>query len=218
MTLLVARKQKGFLAIVGDTKLTYPYLDRSSPKYGTIKSVILSPQACLSFAGNSYFAEQALEILRETADIDLIVEVLASIHRESAYKTEFLLAYGIPDIGLISLKDGVQSEVETAWIGSLDGFSRFQEFFHKPDKAINVGSELTTMRLVKEPDNVDEEDRVLYAGMFDAMCAVIEEGGVEEVEGFVVPVIYDQDSFKYMSYFLAFTRPIEFQEETARGE
>ncbi len=62
MSLIVCRKEKDVLFIVGDTKLTYPkeqYPEKQTghPADGVIKSIIINPKLCISFAGDTDLVE-----------------------------------------------------------------------------------------------------------------------------------------------------------------
>ena len=64
MSLIVARRFENELCITCDTKLYYPSHEtkglKSHPKEGTIKTVIISDNICMSFAGG--VAPTALEL------------------------------------------------------------------------------------------------------------------------------------------------------------
>src|SRR5688500_18747112 len=131
MSLIVARKSENQLSIVSDTKLIYPNHEvkglKSNPSEGMIKSIIISPDICVSFAGNFDEAENAFKEIQAGESLDKIMEILKRFHKLSNYKTEFLLCYGQPEPTIYKFKNNEYGPVTSSWIGDQKAFNRFQE-------------------------------------------------------------------------------------------
>ncbi|SRR6266542_6581371 len=131
MSLIVARKQGNQLAIVSDTKLTYPNEDikgqKNNPSEGVIKTVIINPNLCVSFAGDIDYAEKAIKELNNNHSIEETIKILEKYHNRSDYKTEFLVCAGKPSPIIHKIKVNESKDVHSSWIGDIKAFSSFQE-------------------------------------------------------------------------------------------
>lgn len=214
MSLIVARKFKGHIFVVSDTKLTYPDKEKNTPEHGLIKTTNVSPNTSISFAGDIYYAEEALKQIQHSTDINHISEILLKTHCESSHETDFILSFvenGEPN--LLTFKEGASTETETAWIGSSDGFDCFQKYFHDPDSIPDTKGEITYFKITKLPDVEDKEVQEMYSSLFSSMLGVIEDTSVNEVGGFIVPVMYENSQFVYGHYAHFFRQPIDADQE-----
>ena len=104
-------------------------------KYGFIKSMILTPKCCLSFAGNDVaYAHNLLEKIYKMGSLSesQLVDMANDIHLNAPKNAvEFLICY-IDDydkIHIVSIKDGRKSadDISSAWLGSYDAFNKMQK-------------------------------------------------------------------------------------------
>jgi len=137
MTLIVARIEEDNIYIESDSKITDDRLVRSDPLCGLLKTLILHPFVCISFAGKVYFAEIALKKYFDQSinDVNVLLEMLRDVNIESENTTDFIVATingRIPR--LFKVSDGlVTSDIENAWIGDHEGFELYQKEFHTLD-------------------------------------------------------------------------------------
>jgi hypothetical protein len=190
MSLIIARRDGPKIFLVSDTKLTDSptlpdpsRLDRaqmvSDPRDGVIKITILGKQLAIAFAGESDTANEAIKACR-TLRIDQIIALLKENNIATMGGVEFIVAIGYPHFRLIEIKDGqVNLDQEQCWIGSKDGFSLFQE----------------TMFILRKNDKEKKQDYTTQAR--DALNTVMESSKVPEVNGFIITVTNDANSFLY---------------------
>jgi hypothetical protein len=192
MTLVVAKKVLDSIVIVSDTKVT---LERRSTVYNpdeslqlvkgkpdfedseTLKTLILSPEICVAFAGNVRRAIDIIKRLVQTNQYTNITSLLNQLEKEISKdvtddeKVEFIVGQiGKDSCDLYTINDGgIQSKI-ACWIGSQDAFHLYQrllprldnddidEFKDYPSIYINaqLGSMILAMRYLID---VDEEDK-----------------------------------------------------------
>lgn len=215
MSLIVARKDGHKIGIVSDTKLTYPNHEtknlKTSPKDGVVKTVILSENLCVSFAGEIEPAELALKEINNSTDTNSILHLLEKYHHLSKGETEFIFCIGKPDLTMYEIKNGIVQESNQSWIGDKDAFDKFQKSIIAPptneqrqgkdeptlkDTKTNQPSiTITEMNLTFE---VSQNSSIL-SKLSSAMDNVIENDSISSVGGFKVNVIYD-NKFIYNGY------------------
>lgn len=215
MSLIVARKFEDQLCIVSDTKLTHSNHEvkglKTKPSDGVVKTIIINSQVCISFAGDIDDAELALKQINSDDSIDRVIETLAYYHKQSAYKTEFILCYALPDATIYKFKAGDCKEVVSAWIGDQKAFNYFQESMmgvvKKEKKKKGKLKENNKLPATNKPIielemmNLSFELQIpdQFSKMSSAMDAVIEDSNIETVGGFKVNVIY-KDGFYFNRY------------------
>jgi len=211
MSLIVARKHKDSLLIFSDTKLTYKFKDKNSPKDGTINAIILSPKLSLCYAGDVYFAELVLNEIEDNESVEEIQDILLKHHVDSNQATDFILAVGIETPFFLLVKKGKVSRENNCWIGSQEGFSRFQKNYlsnyqHQDTSGVSI-------KAIKLPDTNDLQLRELYSKQFDAMVGVIESHDIQEVGGFIIPLLFENSHFCYQMYVKVFRKALNVEEE-----
>jgi hypothetical protein len=83
MSLIVARKDGSSLAVVSDTKLTYPdetRTQKTNPADGIVKTIILNSNLCISFAGEIDIAEKAFRNFGNITSMENVLDLLARYH------------------------------------------------------------------------------------------------------------------------------------------
>lgn len=211
MSLIVARKHKNNLLIFSDTKLTYKFKDKNSPKDGTIKAIILSPKLSLCYAGDVHFAELALNEIEDKNSIELIQNILLNHHIDSNQVTDFILAVGIDNPYFLLVKNGEVTKEHICWIGSQEGFSKFQEYYLSHHEYQDISD--VNIKLIKLPDTDDIELTDQYSKQFNAMIGVIESHEIQEVGGFVIPLLFENGHFCYPVYVNVFRKALNVEED-----
>ncbi len=217
MSLIRAIIDKDAVIIVGDTKLSFSHKTNkhyreNHPDTGVIKSVILSPKLCVSFAGDMDYVEEAIKRINQLQDFEHIAECLLNINGESiksGHDTEFIIAYFNGKPKLMEVKNNSINYVQNSWIGSQIAFEKFQKEYL--EKTIS-GKFAPFFEIRKTPDGFTEEQGKRYTRLFSSMKQVIDDESLEEVGGYIVPVFYTENSFKYGSYVSAYRRPINEKE------
>jgi hypothetical protein len=209
MSLIVARKEGNQIAIVSDTKLTYPNHEvkgqKDNPTEGIIKTIILSPDLCISFAGEIDHAENALKEIDNNCNHNDVIAILYKHHKISNQETEFLVCSGKPSPIIHKIKDNESKEVHSSWLGDKNTFNSFQESMmgtrkaKKNEKTNQTKSKaaivITEMNLSFE---VDMQVK-LFSQMSSAMDEVIEDSNIDSVGGFKVTVVY-KEKFDFVKY------------------
>lgn len=108
---------------------------RSVERYGLIKSIIISPTCCISFAGNNIaLAHQLLETLHELKKFseEELLHHAFKIHSEhDPDDVEFIICLANEDgeTEIICIKEGnIERNCLIAWIGSYDAFKALQKY------------------------------------------------------------------------------------------
>lgn len=148
MTLVVCRKQDHEVFVQSDSKVidSFGLLDERSLRQnamlgGLLKTVILHPHICLSFAGASLHATNFLNRFMASSirewDTPRLTKELWKVHNMSDHACEFILCEAVERIPRITLiKDGsVRLNQQNAWIGSQLAFNKYQTSFHKLDSS-----------------------------------------------------------------------------------
>jgi Tfp pilus assembly protein PilF len=215
MSLIVSRKNNEGVYVVGDTKLTMvdDEHDYNLPKDFVIKSRLINKDVCVSFAGNVYFADEAFKQISDLSDINEICNILLDFNKSSQNGTDFIVSIGKPDFKIFEIKNCKISDVQTAWIGSQQGFNLFQKALHGEYTPITQPGNTAGMRMIRMPTNNSGETS-LFGALYEAMKIVIEEESIHDIGGFVVPVAYFEETFQYMDYVNIFNHRIDFEELT----
>ncbi len=106
-------------------------------KYGMVKSIIIAPKCCISFAGNNIaHAHKLLSILyNQQFTKEYLLDLALGIHCAAPDDDiEFIICLADEDneTELICIKDKkIQRDCSIAWIGSREAFRRVQEFRFK---------------------------------------------------------------------------------------
>lgn len=149
MTLVVCRKEDHEVFVQSDSKVIDSFgtvnersLRQNDMVGGLLKTVILHPHICLSFAGNSLHATKFLKNfmdsnIREWDTPRLVIE-LCKVHNESGLACEFILCESVEKSPRITLIKGgsVHVDQQNAWIGSQPAFNKYQTSLHKLDASV----------------------------------------------------------------------------------
>lgn len=231
MTLIVARKTDNKIIINSDTRLTYPKVDQHDPdpmriqhhrpSEGTVKTINLTPDVNLSYAGDISIAECVLSHFsgkmggKVEFNLNNLIGHLHYLHLESDKVTDFILSIGDTDpkhTKIFAIKDGTVDDVPVAWIGSHEAFRIYQQTFIKlSDKqklTQQIANNSSTQIFIVQLPTFNEEFNELYSRSHFAMREVVLGEKVEDVGGFVISSVFNGHSFKYSGHFECY--PIGF--------
>src|SRR6185436_4863333 len=134
MSLVVSKIIDNKIEIESDSRITDINEAKKESIYGVLKSIIVYPQLCISFAGSIYLAEKAIKEIYDNEIITFphLIETLLRYNSDEN-RVEFIMSSlknNKPIIIKISNKK-VEAGLTSAWIGDLDGFNDFQKNFHE---------------------------------------------------------------------------------------
>lgn len=124
------------ISLIGANKANWSEMTRKNiEKYGLIKSVILNPKCCISFAGNNIaYAHELLYKLYEKHELseDALINLAFDIHLSAGEnEIEFIicLAHDNNETEIICIKDKkLYRNCTVAWIGSFYAFRSLREY------------------------------------------------------------------------------------------
>ena len=205
LSLVVAEATDAGPRIVSDTRVVFPEGPRSSFKTGTLKTVIITRDVTICFAGDVIaglngvrgFAKE----LRGGGPVDDLLLRLQELTSDDQRVVEFIVATGKSTSQLTRIRNGgVERSLGSAWIGDQEGFERFQRARHTPLDHVSA------MESTLPPAT-----RVM-ARLRRAMQTVIDEPAIDSVGDFCVAVAYKPTGFEYLeSTFIHVGRDIRVQ-------
>lgn len=170
---------------------------------GLIKSIIVSPNLVICYAGNNI--SKAAELLRKVKHIPLdmeeIVDMAFKIHIDSGVdEIEFLIAYCDQIRELVSIKNHqVIRKCKSAWLGSLDAYTEFTRLLAQ----INPKEVKAYGRTVEGAyfEEVIEKELMKAYEIERCFSKVVESGVVSSVGGMTVRIraMEGEDIFQYMA-------------------
>lgn len=216
MSLVVARKFGSQIYIVSDTKITYCNRE-TKPLEGVVKSIILNPFLCVSYAGTVEYANDAIKKYKEKHDYwdfknqKVIVEHFLDYHKNVSYETEFIISFGKPTVKIFEIKNGLSKVVETSWIGDKDAFELYQNYFITSNTNIGLHNGYFKTRISQQPDGKDANSDI-YTRMLQSISQVVENNNIKTVGQFFVPAVFDKELFHYLAYAESFTHQIPLEQ------
>jgi hypothetical protein len=186
MTLVIAKldPQYNDFRIISDTKVTDEMKKEHSKRFeGVVKSVIYTPEICISYAGSIVSAEEILKSIFDTnfkLDFKALVKLLKTFHLHRNRDIEFLITniqYNM--LGFVKISDGkTDISYKSSWIGDIEAFELFQEKYHK--------------YLTKEKNNS------IYESTEKAFADVLESQKCQTVGGIQVEIERSPLGFRYL--------------------
>lgn len=195
MSLVVAKVIDSIIRIESDSKITAPNAVQSNPFAGVIKSIILSPKVCISYAGNLAYADKALkQVFRKDIvnDVDALTAILLDINKESiadnpdnnSNQTDFIITSSVTEPQLIKISEGnINKNSKNAWIGDYRGFECYQRSFHQ-----------------KIENNKAPSTDELFMAQSNAFKEVIDESSIESIGHFQISISNNNklNEFRYL--------------------
>lgn len=165
---------------------------KSIEEYGFLKSIIIGPTCCVSFAGNdTSYAQKLLKWIFEkrfVSDEEMLEKALQLHLAANPDDIEFIICSS--DTGkpcIYCIKNGqIFNDVSSAWIGSQVAFDKMQK-----------------LRLTKDESNGDKK----YTSL-ELFKRTVYECGDDSVGGFVIKCEYNGEEFIYpWRYETSVSRP-----------
>lgn len=133
MTLVINKIIEGQIYVHSDTRVTQlfngEFLRKEPPLSGILKSIIITPEICISFAGNIDHAHSALEKIFSDQIFDLshLKILLLCVHVEENEEIDFSIATTLGGGQLIQIKDGeIKENLQVVWLGEKSAFESYQ--------------------------------------------------------------------------------------------
>lgn len=175
--------------IVSDTRVTYADGVRSSYRTGTLKSVVVSRDLAISFAGD---VSTGLNAIRQSAKEiaagatqGRVVQTLQVAASDGA--VEFIVAAADPNTPLVRVRNAALEDLAVAWIGDHDAFEAFQS----KRELYRQGPFPAFLRSAPVPVQVMSE-------LGDAMSNTIRDTRIDSVDDFCVRVACKDGAFNYL--------------------
>jgi len=196
VTLVVARCEKGRIAIAGDTMLS----EHDSPlalTKGAVKSCCLPGYLCVSFSGSPELAEKAFANFANSYPHGANFETTVSFFEASSSSTnnDYLVAFG-KNPKLVTIRRGrrISSISKTHWIGDKDAFEKFREYEHR------ARHRYEHQRAVNAAIFADEMTGSPASDLHGIMRNVVQDRELTTVGGFVSVLSGRDIGFRYSVY------------------
>jgi len=187
MTLAVAKKFGRSIFMCSDTMVTDLRSGFTGWQDWTLKTHILHPQACVSFAGATEHALQTISKFSQSGARNLTqtLRYFELAHLENP-STEFILATNITDPYIFEIRDRQITLTDSAWIGSSAGYSLFQQSWNE-----NVGQTFDANRIASQLVKLPIENGGHYLMVREAMRFAMNNSPVPCVGGLLTCVALD---------------------------
>jgi hypothetical protein len=196
MTLVVARCDKGRIAIAADTLLS----DRDATlplTAGVLKSCCLPGYLCVSYSGSPDLAAKAFLAFEQTYPQGTTYDAAVSFFELSSSETgnDYILAFGATP-KLVTVRDGrrIHGLSKTHWIGDKNGFEKFREYEHRQRDRYEH------RRAVNAAIFADEMEGCPASDLHGVMRNVVLDPAVPSVGGFVTVLANRDIGFRYSAY------------------
>ena len=183
MTLVVGRIIQNTIRIDSDSKITDPKIvsNKNSIFSSYLKTILINPRLCISYAGGVDYAQNAIEDLYKLKDFSIsrIKELLLQKNKDSNYETDFLIGSVENQSLLYKISNGnIETSNQGHWIGDKDGFNAFQKNFIPNLKSA-------------DPHHIAKIQS-------EAFEEVVTSGAIESVGGFHITVHNTRNGLEYL--------------------
>jgi hypothetical protein len=196
MTLVVARKAKGRVAIAADTLV----IEHGRPlpfQRGTIKSCMLPGDICVSFSNSPVSAEHDFKMFASKFPHGTGYSDVVAFFEQSSGNTgnEYLIAFS-NNPRIVKVVDGkrVSSIANTAWIGDRAAYERFREYEAKHLRHIEQGRAMNAAYFADELPGSPASD------LYSTIRNLVYDTDISSVGGFVSVVSNRDNGFRFCVY------------------
>ena len=196
MTLVVARCEKGKIAIAADTLVSAHDVPLPLAS-GVVKSCCLPGYICVSFSGSPELAEKAFVKFSKSFPLGANFETTVAFFEASSAATnnDYIIAFG-KSPKLVTVRDGRRTSglSKTHWIGDKEAYEKFREYeHHKRDRYEHK-------RAVNAAYFADEMAGSPASNLHGILRNVVQDRELSTVGGFV-SVLGNRDiGFRYSVY------------------
>lgn len=207
MSLVVAQVTEEGPRIVSDTRVAFPDDRRPSYRTGVLKTIVVSREWTVSFAGNVPVGLDAVRAfarhVNSPADVEDAIRDLAKATVESRGAVEFIVSSAANESKLIRIRSGgVERDLLVAWIGDFAAFERFQSERSRPQDPNLERIWASTPRSAQ-----------IMRSLGEAMSSVIADSSIESVNDFCVATASKDGAFNYFpSMFIHVGRALQIRD------
>lgn len=195
MTLVVARAEKGRVAIVADT-LVSAHEAKLPMQAWALKSMCLPWGICVSYSGSPELATKTFQSFRENYPHGTnYAATIAFFERSSAHtNNEYIVAFD--SAKLVTIRGGhrIRGLAKTHWIGDKSAYERFREYEYYRGHQYERG------RAVNAAVFADEMTGSPASALYSVMRNVVFDGKVPSVGGFVTVLSNRDIGFRFSVY------------------
>jgi hypothetical protein len=196
VTLVVARRNKGRIAVVADT-LVFAHDTPLPVTNGVVKSCCLPGYICVSFSGSPELAEKAFVRFVESFPCGTNFETTVAFFEASSSATnnDYIVAFG-KNPRLVTIRDGQRTSgvAKTHWIGDKDAYEKFLEYEHRKRDRYEHKRAVSGVLFADEMAGSPASD--LHA----VMRNVVQDRELSTVGGFVTVISNRDIGFRYSVY------------------
>lgn len=183
MTLVIGRIIQNTIRIESDSKITDPKIvsNKNSIFSSYLKTIIVNPCLCISYAGDIEFAQNAIEDIYKLNKLSLtnIKELLLQTNKDSNYETDFLIGSLENQSLLLKISKGIiETSDQNHWIGDIAGLNAFQKNFVPNIKGT-------------DPNHIAKIQS-------EAFEEVVTSGTIESIGGFHITVHNTRNGLEYL--------------------
>jgi hypothetical protein len=208
MTLIVARIEKGRLAIAADTMVSAQ--NKPLPMHSwVLKSICLPGGICVSYAGSPELAAKAFQEFRSRYPQGTSYAATIAFFEASSADTnnDYIVAFA-ETAKLVTIRDGHRTTglAKTHWIGDKSAYERFRQYEHER-RQYEHG------RAVNAALFADERTGSPASDLYSVMRSVVRDRNVPSVGGFVTVLSNRDIGFRFSVYSdILLDWPIELDE------
>jgi hypothetical protein len=197
MTLVVARVEKGRLAIAADTMVSAHGTPLPMPRWA-LKSICLPGRICVSYSGSPELAAKAFQKFRERYPQGAnYAETVAFFEVSSAdTNNDYIVAFA-DTAKLVTVRDGRRTSgiiSKTHWIGDKAAYERFREYEHHRGRQHEHGRAINAALFADEMTGSPASD------LYSIMRNVVLDRDVPSVGGFVTVLSNRDIGFRFSVY------------------
>jgi hypothetical protein len=202
MTLVVARAEKGRVAIAADTMVSAH--GTSLPmRAWVLKSICLPGGICVSYSGSPELAAKAFQEFRVRYPQGANYAVTIAFFETSSADTNNDYIGAFADTAkLVTIRDGhrMSGLSKTHWIGDKDAYERFRQYEHHRGRQYEQGRAVTAALFADEMTGSPASD------LYSTMRNVLHARDVPSVGGFVTVLSNRDIGFRSIATFCSIGR------------
>jgi len=211
MTLVCAKKLEDCIYIFADTFWETPMLGSGKKvewAHGPLVKIIVLPNdQVIAYAGNSHFAQHAIDEIKKYCPSDAS-EILLGVSRSNPEDIDFLLA-DRKDMSLRRISSNSIQEVRVSYLGSPSGFNEFQRISHGCG---NEDLEEPIISMIRLPEGLSEKSREKFASDYNDFERVLLASQGDEYGGYPASYIITSSYQQYWGMTKLYRGPLSNEE------
>lgn len=211
MSLIVARKICSKIVLFADTRLTDQMASRPfNPTLGTAKIRFVDDRIAICFAGNTHFAERAIQQLQTGTSKTNIIDHFKESTRISNGATDYLICFA-ENSEIYEIKNERVQLVESSWIGSHSAFTKFRSFESGASFPVQSRENTFDTRILRVPEDLSDP-LCLFSSLFNFFSYTLADSSILEVGDFLFAAAQEGNRFRLVNYSDSISHPIDFSQ------